>query len=146
MSHRSTPRALVAAILSLCALTAGASPRPQVELSCVTYGMGPQLECTVRAKGGGAALDGVQVTLGATMPSMPMTHRVKSVPAAPTGRPGEYRGTLPLEMNGVWTVQVDLAGPMRDRVARTLAVEPCEGARRCPVAAVRPAGPSIHKH
>lgn len=132
-------------LLSLLAALAGPAlaqgRRPQVDLACVAYGMGPQLECTVQARRGGAPVDGLQVTLGATMPSMPMAHSVKPVRAVATGRPGEYRGVLALEMSGAWSVHADLAGPLRDRVVRTLAIDECEGDRRCPVAPAHP-----HKH
>lgn len=112
-------------------------------MDCLAFGAGPQLECTVRLRGmDGAPLTGAAVTLGASMPSMPMAHHVHAVKAAPTGTPGDYRGRLALEMSGIWAVQVDVAGPVRDRVARTLQVDACDGDRRCPatpVAAARPA-------
>lgn len=131
-----------AGLLAVMAPLAHAAPRPAVDLQCVAFGMGPQLECTVRLRGaGGAPLTGAAVTLGATMPSMPMAHRVAPAAAAPTGVPGEYRGRLALEMSGAWAVQVDIAGPLRDRVARTLLIEECEGERRCPVAPVSAAPP-----
>lgn len=127
-------------VLLLCAaLPAAATPRPEVDLQCVVFGMGPQLECTVRLRAGGAPLAGAQVTLGASMPSMPMAHTVQPAAATPTGRPGEYRGRLALEMNGVWAVQIDVAGPARDRVVRPLRIDDCEGERRCPAPPATPA-------
>lgn len=111
-----------------------AAPRPAVDLQCVAFGAGPQLECTVRLRAtDGAPLSGASVTLGATMPSMPMAHSVKPTTAAPSGQPGEYRGLLQLEMHGVWAVQVDIAGPVRDRVVRPLRVNECADGRRCPI-------------
>ena len=80
----------------------------------------------------GAPLQGARVTLGATMPSMPMAHSVAPAVAAPTGQPGEYRGLLQLEMPGVWAVQVDVAGPLRDRAVRPLMVDACAAQQRCP--------------
>lgn len=125
--------------LLLCAeLASAAQPRPAVDLQCIAFGAGPQLECTVRLRSAGAPLAGAQVTLGASMPSMPMAHSVKPATAAATGQAGEYRGRLELEMNGVWAVQVDIAGPARDRIVRTLRIDDCEGDRRCPAAAARP--------
>jgi hypothetical protein len=129
----------IAWLLLATAGAAPAAPRPNVELACVAHGMGPLLDCTVRVAAAGAPLADAKVTLGASMPSMPMAHTVKPVVAVPTGRPGEFRGTLQLEMNGDWAVHVDLAGPVRDRVVRVLAVDECEGDRRCPVAPARPA-------
>lgn len=141
--------------LSLLAALGGAAVgqpvRPQVDMACVAYGSGPQLECTLQVSRGAVPADGLKVVLGATMPSMPMAHSVKPAAAAPTGRPGQYRGVLALEMNGHWNVLADLSGPLRERVVRTFAVDECEGEPRCPVApapraaASRAAAP-MHKH
>ena len=143
-------------LLAIVPSIASAAGRPAVDLQCVAFGMGPLLDCTVRLQGAdGRPLTGAAVTLGATMPSMPMAHQVKPAAAAPTGTPGEYRGRLELEMSGAWAVQVDIAGPVRDRVARTLQIDECEGDRRCPVLpVVRIAPPTlsrtgaqpVHKH
>ena len=131
---------------ALPAATVAAAPRPQVDLQCEAFGSGPQLECTVRLRLSGAPLAGAQVTLGAAMPSMPMAHSVKPVAAVPTGQPGEYRGRLELQMNGVWALQVDVAGPLRDRVVRPLRIDDCDGDRRCPVPALSPpASPAPRK-
>ena len=136
------------AFASLCAalpLLAGAASRPTVELQCVSFGSGPQLECTVRLQADGKPLTGAQVRLGASMPSMPMAHHVRPATAEPTGAPGEYRGRLELEMTGAWAVQVDIAGPARERFAKTLRVDECAGEQRCPappVAAKSAATPS----
>ncbi len=134
----------LACCVALLASTSAAlaAPRPEVDLQCVAHGSGPLLECTARVATGGAPLAGARLTLGATMPSMPMAHTVKPVPATATGRPGEYRGTLQLEMNGDWAVQVDLAGPPRDRVVRVLRVDECPGDQRCPVAPARAPAPA----
>ncbi len=133
---------VVAPLLAGLSLLAAAAPRPAVDLHCVSFGSGPQLECTVRLRDAdGKPLAGANVTLGAMMPSMPMVHQVKPAAAAPTGTPGEYRARLELEMNGAWAVQVDIAGPVRDRVARTMQIDECEGDRRCPVHPAHPVHP-----
>ena len=132
----------LAMIWSLCALSAQAQVgnRPRVALQCLSYGMGPMLECTVELKRrDGSPLDGAQVTLGALMPSMPMAHTVKPRKAQPTGTPGQYRGTLELEMLGVWSVDVDISGPARDKVARNVTVGECKGNDRCAAPTASPA-------
>ena len=116
------------------------APRPEIDLQCVAHGSGPLLDCTARVSVSGAPLGAAKLTLGASMPSMPMAHTVKPVPAAPTGRPGEYRGTLQLEMNGDWAEQIDLAGPPRERIVRVLRVDECPDGRRCPAAPARAPG------
>ncbi len=124
----------LAALAAAAPFIAFAAPRPTVDLQCVSFGAGPQLECTVRlTQPGGKPLAGANVKLSAMMPSMPMAHRVKPAVAAATAVPGEYRGRLELEMTGAWAVEVDIAGPVRDRVARTLRIEACDGDSRCPV-------------
>ena len=101
--------------------------------------IGPTLDCVVQlASRDGTPLDGAQVTLGASMPSMPMAHRIAPTVASATGRPGQYRGALALEMSGVWALQVDIAGPLRDRAIVRLQADECpDGQKRC---AVRAAG------
>jgi hypothetical protein len=109
--------------------------RVQADLTCVMAGASLEIDCTVRLRRGGQPLDGAQVTLGATMPSMPMAHSVRPAPAKPTGRtPGEYLGRLDLEMTGVWAVQIDVSGPTRDRIVRRIRLEDCPQDRRCEVA------------
>ena len=126
---------LLFAPLSIAAQPSG---RPQVQLQCVSYGMGPMLECTAALqRADGSALEGAQVMLGALMPSMPMAHTIKPVKATPTGKPGEYKGTLELEMLGLWSVEVDISGPARDKVARPLMVHECKGDQRCPATHAR---------
>ncbi len=136
MNLRST--VLLVALLSTLLPVAAQSRRPQVELACEAHGMGPLLDCAVRLRASdGKPLTGVSVTLGATMPSMPMAHTVKPVKAQPTAVPGEYRGQLTLEMSGAWAIEIDLSGPVRDRVVRVLQAEECEGDGRCPAPPAR---------
>ena len=131
-------RSLACCITLLAAITSAlAAPRPELDLRCVAHGSGPLLECTARVSAGGAPLHAAKLTLSASMPSMPMAHTVKPVAATATGRPGEYRGTLALEMNGDWAVQIDLAGPPRERVVRVLRVDECPGDQRCLVVPAR---------
>ena len=109
------------------------SARPRLELQCQSFGKGPMLECLIDlANRDGTPLDGAQIMLSALMPSMPMAHTIKPVKAAATGKPGQYKGTLELEMLGAWAVDVDISGPVRDKRSRTLMVSDCEGKPRCP--------------
>ena len=130
---------LAVTFASQAATAAAQTARAKVALRCDAVASGPTLDCVVQlAASDGQPLNSAQVMLGAQMPSMPMAHRVKPSVAAPTGRPGEYRGTLELEMSGVWALQVDISGPLRDRAVVRLQAEECpEGQNRC---AVRTAG------
>ncbi len=131
---------LSAGALSAAAPAFAQATRAKVDLRCEAVGRGPTLECVTQIQGSdGKPLDGAQVQLGATMPSMAMAHHVKTVTAAPTGKAGEYRGTLVLEMSGVWAVQIDVAGPLRDRAVVRIQADECKATeKRCAVRAAIP--------
>jgi hypothetical protein len=110
-----------------------------------TVGTGPLLECLVKTQHrDGKPLEGAHVTLGALMPSMPMAHTIKPARATPTGNAGEYKGTLELEMSGVWTVEVSFSTPVKDKQTRNLMVNECRGTARCD-ATPAPVGVGAHK-
>jgi hypothetical protein len=58
------------------------------------------------------------------MPSMPLAHSVRPVPATAGGPAGTYAGTLELEMAGRWIVAVRIAGPVQDQVTHAIDVNP----------------------
>ena len=125
--------------LLLCSAAPAAAQKPTLDLQCVAYGKGPLLECTMRLRApGGGPLEQAKVTLNAGMPSMPMAHTIKPVAAGATGQAGEYRAVLQLEMHGVWAIEIDIAGPPRDRLVRRLRVEPCTADRRCAATEIPP--------
>ena len=145
----SSPTALLVAVavsvLVLPRLASAESGRPRVELKCVSIGTGPLLECLVKTQHrDGSPLEGAHVTLGALMPSMPMAHTIKPARATPTGNAGEYKGTLELEMSGVWTVEVSFSTPVKDKQTRNLMVNECRGTARCD-ATPAPVGVDAHK-
>jgi hypothetical protein len=92
---------------------AALAQKTQASLDCQFTGTDFVFDCTIRLK---PPIDGVQITVGADMPSMPMAHTVKPVKARPTGTPGEYRARLDLEMTGEWAVKLRLAGAVRDQL------------------------------
>jgi hypothetical protein len=87
--------------------------RTNAKLDCKYTGKDFIYECVIRLQ---PPMDGVQVTMSADMPSMPMAHQVRPVKAQPTKKPGEYRARLDLEMTGEWAVKLRLAGPVRDQL------------------------------
>lgn len=107
-----------AAFLLIFALLPGLSfaQTPKADLQCKATGTDFVFDCTIRLSRGGKPLEGVQVTMGADMPSMPMAHNVKPVKAKPAQTPGEYKAKLDLEMLGVWAVKLRLAGPVKDQL------------------------------
>ena len=144
MTVFSYPRVRLLMLSSFVAILLGprfgyASERAQVGLQCVSYGTGPMLECLIDLKRkDGTPIDQAQITLSALMPSMPMAHTIKPVRVVPTGKPGEYRGSLTLEMLGVWSIDIDIAAPMREKVSRNLMVNECKGDLRCAATLAKP--------
>jgi YtkA-like len=90
--------------------------KTDAKLDCRHTGKDFIYDCTIKLERGGEPLAGVQLTIGADMPSMPMAHNVKPVKGQPTKTPGEYRARLDLEMSGEWAVKLRLAGPVRDQL------------------------------
>jgi hypothetical protein len=87
--------------------------KTNAKLDCKYTGKDFIYECVIRLQ---PPMDGVQVTMSADMPSMPLAHQVRPVKAQPTKKPGEYRARLDLEMTGEWAVKLRLAGPVRDQL------------------------------
>lgn len=129
MRHRLRLSAIACALVST---TNWAAPRPQAQLDCASHDQGPQLSCTVALKDAqGLPIQGARVQLSAFMPSMAMAHTIKPAIAEPTGRAGEYQGRLSLEMLGIWTVAIDLRGPVRDKLMHNVMVTNCAPGKRC---------------
>ena len=86
-------------------------------------------------------LAGVTLMVGADMPSMPMIYNVRPVKAAPGADSGTDQARLVLEMHGDWAVQLNLSGPVRDRVIANIRFDPDRATPMVPSRA-RPS----HKH
>lgn len=108
-------KSVTVAALALAPLAAFAQS-PQGALDCRFTGTDYVYDCKIRLTRAGAPLPGVDVTVGADMPSMPMAHNVKPVRAKPGTAPGEYDARLDLEMPGEWAVKLRLGGPVRDQL------------------------------
>lgn len=90
-----------------------AAQRVQAEMNCQFTGTDFVYDCVIRLK---PPVAGVQLSVGADMPSMPMAHNTKPVRAKPGKAPGEYLARLDLEMPGEWAVKLRLSGATRDIV------------------------------
>ena len=108
-------RALFLALLGLAALPAAAQGT-RAELDCTPTKTDYVYDCVIRLARGGAPLAGVELSIGADMPSMPMAHNIKPVKAKPGKKPGDYEARLDLEMAGEWAVKLRLSGPVRDQL------------------------------
>ena len=123
--------------------TALAQTRAKAEVACRPTGTVLQYDCSIALKNAHTSepLGGVTLTVGADMPSMPMMHNVRPVPAKPGTQAGTYLARLALEMHGDWAVQLNLSGPLRDRIVANLRFDPD---KVTPAAATRT--PPRHKH
>ena len=103
-----------------------ADVKAKADVNCAATAKRLEYDCTIKLTDSrsGTALTGIDVTVGADMPSMPMAHNVKPVKAAPGNEPGIYRARIELEMHGDWAVKVDLAGQVRDRIVKSMRFEP----------------------
>jgi hypothetical protein len=101
-----------AAVLILLLLSVPAwGQRTRAQMECTFTGTDFVYDCVIRLT---PARPGIDITVGADMPSMPMAHNVKPVKARPGRTPGEYRATLDLDMTGEWAVKLRLSGAVRD--------------------------------
>lgn len=105
-----------------CTAAAQQAPRLRVDLGCQPTELSLTYLCTLTiADAAGKPVDGVEVTLSADMPSMPMAHNVPPVKAQPVpGQAGSYQGRLVLEMTGEWVVRLRFESPRPDVVVRKL--------------------------
>ena len=135
--------ALAAAAVACLPESAFAQARAKADVACRSTPTALQYDCTITLTNSrtNEPLSGVTLTVGAEMPSMPMMHNVRPVKAAPGQEAGSYQARLVLEMHGDWALQLNLSGPLRDRVVTTVRFEP---GRATPAAA--PKMPPSHKH
>jgi hypothetical protein len=110
--------AIVAAGAGLGATAALAADRASALIDCRATSQSLVYDCTIQLKNARSAapLEQATLTIGADMPSMPIAHNVRPVLAKATGKPGEYRARLTLEMHGVWALRLTIAGPLRDQL------------------------------
>jgi hypothetical protein len=116
---------MIAAIL-LAPAVALAQGRPQADVSCKSRAERLQYDCVIKllSSQGNKPLSGVDLRVGADMPSMPGVHHVAPVTAAEQAERGTYHARIVLEMHGDWALHLDLSGPVQDRVVKILRFEP----------------------
>lgn len=113
---RLLPTALVASLIFPAGTQAAERARADVE--CTPTDQKLVYDCMIMLTGkkSGTAMDGVEFTVKADMPSMPMAHNVKPVKAMPTGKPGRYHARIELAMHGEWVLKMDVSSPARDTI------------------------------
>jgi len=122
-------RLLFAGLIAVTGLAEAASAqsvRAKADVDCKPAGQLLHYDCVIKLMNARTSepLAGVTLMVGADMPSMPMMHNVRPVRAAPGADSGIYQARLVLEMHGDWAVQLNLSGPVRDRVAANIRFDP----------------------
>ena len=117
---------IAAAALALLAAPAAAQERMDADVSCTRVGQTMQYDCLLMLKGKltGHPIQGAGIVVGADMPSMPMAHNIKPVKAEATGKPGEYRFRIALDMHGEWALKIRLAKPRQDLIVHKMMFKP----------------------
>jgi hypothetical protein len=115
-----------AAMLALCGLgSANAQVRARADITCASTPQALQYDCIIKLANSrtNEPLSGLTLTVGADMPSMAGAHNVRPVSATEDSDKGTYRARIVLEMHGDWALQLNLSGPVRDRVVKVLRFE-----------------------
>ena len=109
---------LAAAALAAAALPAHAEERMGADVTCKQISKTMEYDCLLMLKGmlSGHPIQGAAIVVGADMPAHPMAHNVKPVKAEATGKPGEYKFRIALEMHGEWALKIRLAKPRQDLI------------------------------
>jgi hypothetical protein len=117
---------LAAALLCVPAAAQATETRAKADVDCQALPTRLQYDCTLRLANARTdePLSGATVRIGADMPSMPMAHNVRPVPATAGPEAGTYRARLTLEMHGEWALRIDVTGPVRDRIVKVMRFEP----------------------
>jgi len=99
--------------------------RAKADIACQPAAEELQYDCIIKLadRRTNDPLSGLDLAVGADMPSMPATHNVRTVKATEDLAKGTYRARIVLEMYGEWTLHLDLSGPIRDRVIKVLRFE-----------------------
>lgn len=117
--------ALLAAAALAAALPAEAQERMGADVNCKRVEKTMAYDCLIMLKGmlSGHPVQGAAVVVGADMPAHPMAHNVKPVKAEATGKPGEYKFRIVVEMHGEWALKIRLAKPRQDLIVRNVMFE-----------------------
>ena len=120
---RSLAAVLVTMFFTLPA--AAADVRAKADIACQPTGTKLQYDCTIKLMDARTdqPLTGIDLSVGADMPSMPGAHNVRPVKAAAGQTAGIYQARLMLEMLGDWALRLDIRGRGRDRVFQVLRFE-----------------------
>ncbi|MBX9841682.1 MAG: FixH family protein [Xanthobacteraceae bacterium] len=131
-----------AVVLAMLPAPAHAQARAKADVACKQAAGPLQYDCVVKLNDArsNAPLTGVSLSIGADMPSMPGMHNLRPAKAVEDAEKGTYRARLVLDMHGEWALQLNLSGPVRDRVVKLLRFEGAE------VTEPKPGERTRHRH
>ncbi|HEY7610932.1 MAG TPA: FixH family protein [Alphaproteobacteria bacterium] len=111
---------------ALAAFPAHAQERMGADVTCKQVEKTMAYDCLLMLKGmlTGHPVQGAAIVVGADMPAMPMAHNVKPVKAEATGKPGEYKFRIVVEMHGEWALKIRLAKPRQDLIVHKIMFAP----------------------
>lgn len=109
-------KSLLVALALLCAAVPALAQRFEAEADCAATDTPLAYDCVIHLTEGDAPVEGADFEVKADMPEMPMAHNVRPVPAEAAEEPGSYRVPLQLEMDGRWTLRLEITAPRRDVV------------------------------
>jgi YtkA-like protein len=120
-------RRLAVVVMAACFTfpAASADVRAKADISCQPTNTKLQYDCIIKLMDARTEepLTGIDLAVGADMPSMPGAHNVRPVKAAAGEAAGTYQARLMLEMLGDWALRLDIRGRVRDRVIKVLRFE-----------------------
>ena len=137
-----SPGFAAAIVWAALSAPAQAQVRAKADVACKQAGGPLQYDCIVKLidARSNAPLTGVRLAIGADMPSMPGIHHLRPAEAVEDAEKGTYRARLMLDMHGEWALQLNLSGPVRDRVIKLLRFEGAD------VTEPKPGERSRHRH
>lgn len=110
---------IILALVGVCfaATIVFAGERPSVDVKCKATDDDFVYHCMFKVVGRKSKepMEGVDFSVSADMPSMPMAHNIPPFKPQPVdGKPGMYHGNLELEMMGEWALKMEFKAPARD--------------------------------
>ena len=121
LSRKLLKRAMLGAVAATFLSSTSWAEQAKSKTECVAEGIKFEYFCTLILMQSDEPLKGVDLTVGATMPSMAMAHNIKPILVAEhAALPGHYSFRLQLEMYGEWRLSYDMVTPIRDRLHETL--------------------------
>jgi hypothetical protein len=117
-------RVLIVGLLLQLSAPSLAGGRMSSELICRPGDSPLTVHCTIELsdRDTGEPIEGAELVIQTSMPTMPLAHNMPPVEAMPGERPGTYHATFRFEMPGEWAIDIRTSAPVRDQVRHTIMV------------------------